>query len=152
MENNVQGNESTSQNPAGKGSTCRDWREERREWRREMREARYRFPYRGLFWGLILVLLGVLFLLNQTGAVTGDTWWQSLLIGLGVITIINGITHYYSPGYRWGSYGKFVVGVILILVGALLLLGVSEWWPVVLIVAGIAFLLRFFWRRQSMSS
>jgi uncharacterized membrane protein HdeD (DUF308 family) len=152
MENNVQGNETKSQNPAGQGSTRCDWREERRAWRREMKEHRHQFPFRGLFWGLVLVLLGTLFLLNQTGAITGDAWWQSLLVGLGAIMIINGITHYYSPGYRWGSYGKFLAGIVLIIVGALFLIGVSEWWSVVLIVAGIAFLLRFIWRRQDVSS
>lgn len=141
MENNVQGNETTP----------RDWREERRKWREEMREYRHRFPYHGLFWGLTLVLLGVLFLLNQTGTIVGDAWWQSLLIGLGIIWIINGIVHYRSPGYRWGSWGKFVTGIVLILIGALFMVGMSEWWPVVLIVAGAAFLLRFFWR-PSLSS
>jgi hypothetical protein len=152
MENNVQGNQATSQNPADKGPTCRDWRdwrEEHRAWRREMREHRWRFPFHGLFWGLILVLLGTLFLMNQTGAVTGDTWWQSLLIGLGIIWIINGLVRYHYPEFRWGFYGKIVFGIVLILIGALFMVGASEWWPVVLIVAGVLFLLRFIWPRQN---
>lgn len=146
MENNVQGN-AAAENPQGQGPTYRDWRAERRQWRREFREHRYVFPYRGLFWGLTLVLLGTLFLLNQAGWVTGDTWWQSLLIGLGVISIVNGFAHYSNPAYRWGSYSKFVLGTILILIGVLFLLGFSQWWPLALIVAGGASLLRFFWRR-----
>lgn len=146
MENNVQGN-AAAQNPEGQGPTYRDWREERREWRREMRESRHRFPYHGLFWGLTLILLGTLFLLNQAGWISSDTWWQSLLIGLGVISIINGLAHYHNPAYRWGSYGKFVAGTVLILVGALFLIGFSQWWPIVLVVAGVALLLRFFWCR-----
>jgi hypothetical protein len=147
MQNKATGNASTSQNPDVQGQTSRDWREERREWRRERREARYSSPFHGLFLGLTLILLGALFLLNQLGHLTGDTWWQSLLIGLGVISIINGLVHYQNPAYRWGSYGKFVGGIVLILIGALLILGFSQWWPLVLVVAGVALLLQFSWHR-----
>jgi hypothetical protein len=144
MQNNESGD--TAQSPQADIHTRRDWREERREMHREWREARHRFPYHGLFWGLTLVLLGTIFLLDQAGWISGETWWQSLLIGLGVIWIINGITHYRSPAYRWGSYGKFVFGVILILIGTIFILGFGSWWPLALIVAGAALLLRFFWR------
>jgi hypothetical protein len=152
MENNNQENKAANQNSEDKGFTCHDWREESRARRREMREHWHRSPFHGLFVGLSLLLLGVLFLLNQTGALTGDTWWQSLLIGLGVIWIINGLVRYNHPEFHWGAYNKIVFGIVLILVGALFIAGFSEWWPVVLIVAGVAFLLRFFWRRQSMLS
>jgi hypothetical protein len=152
MEDKTQGNTAANQDAEGKGFTCHDWREERWAWRREMREHRHRFPFHGLFFGLGLVLLGVLFLLNQTGAITGDTWWQALLIGLGSISIVDGLVRYNYPEFRYGIYGKIVCGVILILIGILLLVGFSEWWPVVLIVAGVAFLFRFTWRRLSVSS
>jgi len=140
-----------SENPAAENSNAerpgqRDWREECCEIRKEWRTSRHHFPFHGLFLGLTLILLGTLFLLNQAGWIVGDTWWQSLLIGLGVISIINGFVHYLNPAYRRGSYGKFVFGAILILIGGIFLLGFSEWWPVVLIVAGVAMLLRFFWR------
>jgi len=148
MENNVQGNQAT-QNPDSKSFSCRDWREARRAWRNEKREQRYLFPFHGLFVGLSLVLAGVLFLLNQTGTLTGDTWWQALLIGLGGIWIINGMLRYRYPAFQWGAHGKIITGIILILVGALLMAGVSEWWPTVLIVAGVLFLLRFIWPRQN---
>lgn len=147
MENNTQGNRTATPNPQGHGATCRDWHEERRAWRQERREARYRYPFHGLFLGLTLVLLGVLFGMNQAGWLTGGAWWQSLLIGLGVISIINGVVHYRHPDYRWGSYGKFIAGIILILIGTLFLVGFSQWWPVVLVVAGVAVLLRFAFRR-----
>ena len=144
MMNNESGN---AQNPGAQEDAHKDWRDERREWRRARREARHEFPFHGLFPGLILVLLGTIFLLNQVGWISGDTWWQSLLIGLGVIWIVNGLTHYHYPAYRWGSYGKFVTGIIFIAVGTLFIIGFSQWWPLVLIGAGIAVLLRFFWRR-----
>ena len=147
MENNVQGNNTGTQNTGSQNTAPRDWREMRRQDREERREMRHRWPFHGFFTGMVLVLLGVLFLLNETGAINGDTWWQALLIGLGVISIANGIARYFYPGYHWGSFGKIVCGIVLISVGIIFLLGVSSWWPIVLIVAGAAFLLRFFWRQ-----
>jgi hypothetical protein len=146
MQNNTWENTNRAQNPEGKIPTYREWREQRREWRNERRETRHGFPFHGLFPGMVLVLLGVLFLLSQSGLVTGNAWWQSLLIGLGVISIINGLVYYHNPAYRWGSYGKFIVGIVLVVIGSMFLLGSSQWWPIVLIIVGIAFLLRFLWR------
>ncbi len=141
------GDNATTHGPNSGTSTHFDWREQRRAWREERREARRRFPFHGLWFGLTLVLLGALFLLNQLGVVNGDRWWQSLLIGLGAISIIDGIAHLVSPEYRWRSYGKFVAGIVLIAVGTLFIVGLGQWWSLALIIAGLALLLRFFWRR-----
>jgi hypothetical protein len=129
------------------------WREERRKWRHEHREhRRHMWPFHGLFCGLTLVLFGVLFLLNQTGAVVGDAWWQWLLIGLGSISIIDGLARWFSPGHRWGIFGKFLGGVVMILVGSLFMAGFGQWWPVIIIVAGVAVMSRVFWYRAAVSS
>jgi hypothetical protein len=146
MPDNGINSETTPQGPDAAGTASRDWRDERQTWRRERREARRRFHPHGLFWGLALVLLGVLFLMDHAGWISGDTWWQALLIGLGVIWIANGLAHYHSWGFRWPVYSSITFGIVLILFGTLFLLGFSQWWPLVLIVAGIAFLFRFFWR------
>ncbi len=145
MQNTQSGNPA-AENPHADRPEQRDWREECCEIRKEWRATHHRFPFHGLFCGLTLVLLGTLFLLDQTGRISGDTWWQSFLIGLGVILIIDGLAHYLNPAFRRGSYGKFVFGLILVLTGMIFLLGFSEWWPVILIAAGVAMLLRFFRR------
>ncbi len=157
MENNTNQGNTASQNTENRDNTPRDWwaerekwREERHKWRSDMRAARFRWPFHGLFPGLTLILFGVLFLLNQTGAVTGDAWWQSMLIGLGAIMILDGIVRYFSKSFRWGIFGKFIGGLVLIAFGTLFLTGISSWWPVVLIGAGAAFVLRPFWRRFNM--
>ncbi len=140
------GNNPKTQGPSVGSTTHGDWREARRQWREEMRKNRRHFPH-GLGFGLTVLLLGVLFLLNQLGVVSGDRWWQSLLIGLGGICIINGVVHLVSPGYRWRSYGLFVCGLVLAAVGTLFIVGLGQWWSLALIFAGLALLLRFFWRR-----
>jgi hypothetical protein len=130
---------------AAKGPEYQDWREQRWEWRRQKREARRRYPYHGLFPGMVLILIGGLFLSVQQGWISGSTWWQYGLIGLGIISLINGIFHYSSPEYRYWGRGSFIWGTALVAVGVLFLLGFSQWWPLVLIGIGIAVLLRFLW-------
>jgi hypothetical protein len=110
-----------------------------------MREERRNRPFHGLFGGMVLILLGGLFLANQQGWMNGDVWWQWLLIGLGAIFIINGLVKNTVPEYHHRSRGKFVTGGVLIALGIMFLLGVGAWWPLILIGAGVALLSGAFW-------
>jgi hypothetical protein len=124
-----------------------DWREHRRIWREQRREARRTHPFHGLTFGLILILLGGLFMANQAGIVVGDRWWQWLLIGLGAILIVGGLVPLLGRQQRIVSYGQFVGGIILIGIGALCMAGFGFWWPVALIAAGVAVLVSIFLRQ-----
>jgi hypothetical protein len=136
-------NDSGNQGPVGA-----NWREQRYEWRRQMREARRRDPMRGLFMGLILIMAGGLFLAVQMGGMTWDTVWQYFVVGLGIIFIIDGLAHYNHPEFPYFVYGKFIAGSILLLTGILFIFDFSTfWWPVILIAAGCAFLIRLVLRR-----
>ncbi len=137
----------TGNNANPPGHDYQDWREQRREWRDRRREERHRDPFRGLFWGLLLIMLGIIFFVWQQGWASGDNWWHYLLIGLGVIFLINGLVHFRSPGYRHFSYGQFIPGVVLLLVGLAFLVGFDQWWPIVLIGVGVVILLNFAFRR-----
>lgn len=138
----------TTPNSENRQSSKEDWREQRRIWRHQRREnRRSMYPLHGLFLGLTLILLGTLFFLNQTGFISGNVWWQSLLIGLGAIFIIDGTVHYFNPVYSWASYGKFIAGIVLILTGSLFILGFGQWWPLLLVVAGVSLLIRIFWNK-----
>lgn len=145
VDSNSENKSQTGSNPRPEGPTYQDWREQRREWREKMREARHNRPFRGLFGGLVLILLGGLFLANQQGWISGNAWWQWLLIGLGVISIINGLVQYRAPEYHHSRRHKFVWGTVLIILGVIFLLGFSQWWPIVLIGAGIAIMLGGIW-------
>jgi hypothetical protein len=136
-------------NTGTSSSAPRDWYEERLEYRRRRHEARRRYPFHGLFPGMILILIGVFVMLDQFGIVTGDTWWQSFLIGLGSIFIISGLLRYRNTDYRWTSCGKFTTGSILIALGALFLLGISQWWPLVLIAVGFSCIVGFILRTNA---
>jgi 5-methylcytosine-specific restriction endonuclease McrA len=38
-----------------------------------------------------------------------------------------------------------IAGIVLIAIGVLVILGLTDWWPIILIGVGIAILLSFFW-------
>jgi hypothetical protein len=135
-------NGNTGANP-GTGS-C-DWREERRRWRDARRETRRHYPWHGLFPGLLLIFIGGLFLANQQGWIPVNPWWQYLLIGMGTIMVITGILRLTFRDRRYWGPGQFVAGAILISLGAIFLLGFSQWWPLVLIGLGAAIFLRLWW-------
>jgi hypothetical protein len=125
-----------------------DWRERRYEWRRQMREERRQDPMRGLFFGLLLILGGGLFLAEQMNGITGDMVWKYFMVGLGSIFIIDGLVHHNHPEFLHFVYGKFVAGSVLMAIGLLFIFNYAAvWWPVVLIVAGCAFIGRLFFRR-----
>ena len=121
-----------------------DWRSQRREWRHGMRR---RDPFRGLIPGLTLILIGSLLFMANRGTLEWNTWWQYLLVGLGGIFILDGIIHYFYSDHGWSNWGKFIPGVVLLLVGLAFIFSFTEWWPMILVGAGIMLLLGLFFRR-----
>jgi hypothetical protein len=115
--------------------------ERRRVWREEMREYRCCGPFRGLFWGLLLVLVGVLALPAVSNHLSGNAWAVIFLSGLGAIFIIDAFVR-----SLWSRYflngARIFVGAILIGAGILVAFGFSAWWPVLLLILGFSLLLR----------
>lgn len=105
-------------------------------------------PLRGLLPGLILIVVGVLLFLTTRGTLSWGTWWQYLLIGLGVVFILDGLAHYYNPALRDIGFGRFIPGIILLFVGLAFVFGFDRWWPLAIIAAGIIILLNVFFRRR----
>jgi len=105
-----------------------------RIYRRMMRKQGRRGGSGGMFPGMALVIVGTVILLQHMGIVTSGmiwTFWPILLIGLGL--------------FKFMEQFNRVIGVLLILVGAVLLthnLGLTKlsWgdiWPIVIIGAGL---------------
>jgi Flp pilus assembly protein TadB len=46
---------------------------------------------------------------------------------------------------RSGGHRKPLAGIILIAIGVLVILGLTQWWPIILIGVGIIILVSFFW-------
>lgn len=92
--------------------------------------------------GLVLVALGMLFLLERAGVLDARTaleqWWPVALIALGVAQLVE------RPRGLTGPLVLMGAGIVLLL----FTLGIMEgpvWrviWPVLLVVAGVAVIIR----------
>jgi len=105
-------------------------------------------PVPSLAGGLILVLLGVLFLLSEMDKIRWSEWWAYFLVGLGAILIIDALFRATSPEGRKGVWGKVVAGLILMAIGGAHLVGFEEWWPLILIALGVGVLVSGFTKRK----
>lgn len=94
-----------------------------------------------VFFGGLIVALGVVFLANNLGIINLDgsifQWWPVILIAVGAWLLI-------SSGFR-----KMVAALALIVIGAIFLLGnlglainLMDYWPVLLIIIGVGILSR----------
>jgi cation transport ATPase len=93
---------------------------------------------------VVLILLGVIFLLQQTGAIVlGDNWWVVFLL-LPAAGLFYDAWQRYQAGAMHRAWGQVLGGVILIVI-ALTFFFNWNWdmiWPVFLIVGGVYLLLQ----------
>ena len=104
-----------------------------------MEEKYRRDPLSAVFFGLIVILAGVLWFLSTQNYIT--EWWPWFLVGLGSIFILERLIRYSSPGYRRPMFGRILVGVILICIGISFLYGLDVWWPLIVVVVGAAIII-----------
>jgi len=91
-----------------------------------------------LIGGAILIWLGITFYLQQIGYFTGN-WWAFLIVGIGIILIIQGLLLY--SRHKRVIIGPLIGGGVLVLVGLSFLYNyVGDIWPLILVVVGIAVL------------
>jgi hypothetical protein len=146
------GNQMTVTAPLGR----RELREERRRRRREEKQEKQEKeeknekhekgeksgdrtgPFVG---GLILIWLGISLYLAQTGYVNWDMWWPYFIIGIGVILIVLALIRYSSSQHKAPAMGFLIAGAVLLIVGLGGVVGMTDWWPLVLIAIGIMIIL-----------
>jgi hypothetical protein len=110
----------------------------------EQRDEYYRYGRRrhrdsisAVLAGVFIILLGVLLFLVNQGILSWDTWWKYLIVGIGVILLIDSIIRYPQEGSAGIRTGRLIVATVLIGVGAAFLLGAVAWWPLVIIAVGV---------------
>jgi asparagine N-glycosylation enzyme membrane subunit Stt3 len=103
-----------------------------------------RGPYPRVTGGLILILLGVLFLLTEMGRISWADWWAYFLVGLGGIFILEAVFRGFSEEGRKNISGRLIAAAVLIIVGGAHLIGFIEWWPLILIAVGAIILVSSF--------
>jgi hypothetical protein len=97
--------------------------------------------------GLILILLGVLFLLTEMDRISWADWWAYFLVGLGGIFLLEALLRAFSAEGRRGISGRLTAGLILVIIGGSYLIGFMEWWPLILIAVGVVVLVSAFLKK-----
>lgn len=113
------------------------------KWRRD--------PLSGIVWATILIWAGVVFLASNMGFLGGlgmfDSW-PIVLIGAGMIVLLEVGVRLLMPAYRRSIGGTLFLGFILIGVGLGDLLDTNLVWPLILIAFGLSVLLRGFFGKR----
>lgn len=135
-----------------------DWREQRRaeRWaRREEKWTRRGERWGGHGWGgfpiggAVILILGVIFLLGNFGFHLPAHWWAVLILIPAVGLLVTAIRFYRADNTMNGrAMGPLIGGIILLGLALAILLGLNWgiFWPLVLIVVGLAIIARRGWR------
>jgi hypothetical protein len=122
--------------------TDREARRADRELRRSQRRSAYGSIYGSWLPGMILILLGGIFLAQNYFGATLHNWWALFILipAIGTLTTAYAL---WRDGHADWATGPFTVGLgFLFLTAAFLLdLPIGQLWPFLLIVAGLAMLI-----------
>lgn len=136
-------------------------RPEEKSWDEKYR----RDPLGSIIWAIILIWVGVVFLLSNLGMldrllhltteISGidelDKFlgtWPVILIGMGVILLVEVLIRLLVPAYRRPVTGTFILAIIFLALGMGDLVSWNLLWPLVLIGLGVSFLLRGVFRKR----
>ena len=87
--------------------------------------------------GLILIWLGISFYLVQARYIGWNEWWPYLVAGIGVILIAQAAVRYSTVHRRGPVMGPLIGGLVLLIIGLAGVMGMTDWWPIVLIAIGV---------------
>jgi hypothetical protein len=129
-----------------------EWREQRhaeREARWQGRAERWsRHSGRsGLVWGVILILLGIVFFLQNSGIAVALNWWAVFILIPAFWSFVRAWESYREHGRLTRRAASSAVGGTLLTVVALVFLfniGFGTLWPLLLIAGGVALILTGF--------
>ncbi len=130
-----------------------DWREQRHAERMARREARRQMfagHHYGWFGGAILILLGVIFLLQNLGFQVLTNWWALFILFPAYWSYVAAWNSYHSNGrMTQGSASSLTVGVLLTVLTLIFLLNLAfgAVWPILLIAGGCLLLASAFFPR-----
>jgi hypothetical protein len=98
----------------------------------------------GIMGGLILILLGILFLLATRHYIRWYDWWAYFLLGLGALFVLDFVVRSLIVHDRHTQTGKLVAGAVMMVIGASHIFGLASWWPLILVAVGVILLVTSF--------
>ena len=125
---------------------------ERDEKEEKSREEKWRRdPLSAMVWAGILIWAGVVLLADNMRLLARferlETW-ALIFIGAGLIVLLEVVVRLLVPAYRRPVMGTLIFGLILLAIGLGNSLAWNVFWPSVLIIIGVAVLLRALIRRS----
>ncbi len=133
-------------NPSTPPPEYHDWREQRRAERWARREARWRRhaerPY-GWIGGVILIVVGMVFLLQNMGIAFLVNWWALFILIPAFWSFVAAWDIYQDNGYLTrGGACSLAVGILLTILSCSFLLNLYTdlFLPILLIVSGLVLL------------
>ncbi len=97
----------------------------------------------GVGWGLFLILIGILIFADNVGWLHGGEGWLYFAVGLGAIFIIGFLVRYFGSQHnRWNAFGSLIIGIALVYIGTAFLYDFGDWWPLVFVPIGVAYLVK----------
>ena len=133
-------------------------REEKSAEEKQWDEKSRRDPLGAIVWPAILIWAGLVLLAANLGMLDrvigrgeglgGPTTWSLILLGAGVIVVLEVVVRLLVPDFRRPVTGSLIFAVILIGLG---LGNLTNWgvvWPLIIIVVGLSILLRGFFPRR----
>ena len=101
--------------------------------------------------GVILIVIGIIFLLQNFGWQMPKNWWAAFILIPAVGSLMAARrTYETSGGQLTGAViGPAVAGVIFVVMAVALFLGIDwgAFWPIILILIGGGIMARTMWRR-----
>ena len=113
----------------------------------EFEEKWHKDPLGGVFFGLALIVIAGIYLLYQKKLLPGEEWWPWIIIGIGCILLLEALVRSTRAEYKRPTFGRALGGIILIVLGVGFVYGFEEYWPLIIIVIGVFFLIYYI--RQS---
>ncbi|MEO8668818.1 MAG: DUF5668 domain-containing protein [Bauldia sp.] len=125
-----------------------DWRNERDREGGERHGHGWGGPWIG---GVILIVIGVIFLLQNFGWQMPKNWWAAFILIPAVGSLMAARRTYEANGGQLTGavIGPAVAGVLFVVMAVALFLGIDwgAFWPIILILIGGGIMARTMWRR-----
>ena len=143
----------------------KDEKDEKEVQKRDEKSAEEKFrndPPNTITWALILIWAGLCFLADNLGwlakipvialpenvHIYSLQVWTVIMLGAGVIMLLNGLVRVLIPAYRQPVGGTLILAAVFFGVGLGNIFGWAVVWPLILIAIGLSFILRGMFHRM----